>query len=75
MRYGCSDCERQKQKGHNYCRVCGFHLTKGYVQHVRVALAHYTNEKFCGYCGGEKHACSCVHPKSEQPGGATQDTA
>lgn len=56
----CSDCENYKQQGHNYCRMCGYHLTKGYVQYVRLAVAYNTNEKFCGYCGGKKNECSCV---------------
>lgn len=56
----CSNCENYKQQGHNYCRMCGNHLTKGYIQHVRLAVGYYTNEKFCGYCGGPKNACSCV---------------
>ena len=48
MKYGCGDCEEYKKSGHNYCRICGFHLTKGYVQYVRLALAYFTHEKFCG---------------------------
>ena len=55
----CSDCESYKQQGHNYCRMCGFHLTKGYVQNIRLAIIYNTNEKFCGYCGKERNNCSC----------------
>ena len=33
----CSRCEDYRSQGHNYCRVCGFHLTKDYVQRVKVA--------------------------------------
>ncbi len=58
----CDSCESYKKEGHNYCRMCGFHLTKGYVQSVRLAVGYYTNEKFCGYCGGPKHECSCIRP-------------
>ena len=56
----CGDCEKYGQQGHNYCRMCGNQLTKGYVPNVRVAVAYYTNEKFCGYCGGRKNECSCL---------------
>ncbi len=55
----CSKCDDYKKKGHNYCRMCGFHLTKGQVQHVRLALAYHVNEKFCGYCGDSKDKCTC----------------
>lgn len=55
----CSDCKKHEQQGDNYCRICGNHLTKGYVQNIWVAAAYYTNEKFCGYCGGLKNECSC----------------
>jgi hypothetical protein len=59
-RQQCSHCEDYKKQGHNYCRMCGFHLTKGYVQYVRLGVAYNTSEKFCGYCGGPKHECSCI---------------
>ncbi len=55
----CRDCEDYQRQGHNYCRMCGFHLTRGNVQHVRIAVIYNTSEKFCGYCGGLKHQCSC----------------
>lgn len=55
----CSHCDDYKKQGHNYCRMCGFYLTKGYVHNVRIAVVYNTNEKYCGYCGGEKHKCSC----------------
>src|SRR5438874_826028 len=41
--------DNYEKKGHNYCRMCGLHLRKGYVPYVRLALAYNTNEKFCGY--------------------------
>jgi len=56
----CPKCEEYKKQGHNYCRMCGFHLTKGYVQYARLATAYYTNEKYRGYCGGPKNNCKCV---------------
>lgn len=55
MKQKWEDCPDYKKRGHNYCRMCGFHLTKGYVQHVRIALIYNTNEKYCGYCGGLRH--------------------
>ena len=59
-RHQCSYCEDYKQQHHNYCRMCGFHLTEGHVPYVRLALIYNTNEKFCGYCGGPKDECPCV---------------
>lgn len=56
---GCKDCERYKKSGHNYCRMCGYHLTRGYVQNVRVAVAYNTSERFCGHCGTAKHVGNC----------------
>jgi hypothetical protein len=70
MSNGCKQCDKYKQRGHNYCRMCGFHLRKGYAPRARLALAYYTNEKFCGYCGGTKQACSCVQSKSDELGAA-----
>lgn len=55
----CPACDDYEKQGHNYCRMCGLHLRKGYVPYVRLALAYNTNEKFCGYCGGPKHKCKC----------------
>ena len=56
----CPKCESYKKQGHNYCRMCGYHLTKEYVQHVRKALSYLVKEKYCGYCGGPKNNCKCV---------------
>jgi hypothetical protein len=56
----CDRCDDYQRQNHNYCRMCGFHLTKGYVQDVRIAEVYRTDEKFCGYCGGKKHECKCV---------------
>ncbi len=56
----CRHCQDYKNQGHNYCRMCGFHLTKGYVQNVKVAGMYDSSEKFCGYCGGPKKQCSCT---------------
>lgn len=47
----CNYCDENESIGHNYCRSCGYHLTKGYVQSVKVTAVYNINEKFCGYCG------------------------
>lgn len=59
----CSHCEKYERQGHNYCRMCGFHLTAGYVQHVGVATIYHVNERFCGCCGGPAGRCRCVRGK------------
>lgn len=55
----CRDCDSYEKRGHNYCRMCGHYLKKGIVHHVRIATVYNTNEKYCGYCGGQKHNCNC----------------
>ena len=56
----CGECDKYAKEGHNYCRVCGYHLTKKYVQNVRLAVTYYSHEKFCGYCGGPRNNCKCM---------------
>ena len=55
----CSDCAQYAERGHNYCRQCGAHLTKGFVQNAPVREAFNASEKYCGYCGGRRDACGC----------------
>jgi hypothetical protein len=55
----CQYCDDYKARGHNYCRMCGFHLKKGQVQNVRIASGYSVSEKYCGYCGGPKYECKC----------------
>ena len=55
----CSECGKYREQGHNYCRMCGFHLTKGFVQYVRNAIVYNVNEKYCGYCGKPRKECKC----------------
>jgi RNA polymerase subunit RPABC4/transcription elongation factor Spt4 len=55
----CNNCEKYAKQGHNYCRICGFHLTKGYVQYIRIAVIYNSNEKYCGYCGKLRTNCKC----------------
>lgn len=53
----CRDCEEYRKQGHNYCRVCGYHLTKGLVQFVRLAHAYFTHEKL--NLGHDRHHLQC----------------
>lgn len=55
----CKACARYERTGHNYCRVCGFHLMAGFSQYDRISEAYDSDEKFCGYCGGPKNKCPC----------------
>jgi hypothetical protein len=55
----CKDCATYDRAGHNYCRLCGFHLMAGYSQYARLSEAYDPDEKFCGYCGGPKNNCPC----------------
>lgn len=55
----CKDCDSYAKAGHNYCRMCGFHLTQGYVQSVKIAVAYFIKEKYCGYCGKLRNNCKC----------------
>lgn len=55
----CQFCDQYRRDGHNYCRMCGFHLTKGYVQHMRIGHMYNSNEKYCGYCGKARAECKC----------------
>jgi hypothetical protein len=60
MDKNCKDCDKYKERGHNYCRMCGFYFKQGYVENVAIADAYHVNEKFCGYCGGPPNKCKCV---------------
>jgi len=55
----CKDCNTYKEKNHNYCRMCGYHIRKGRIHNVRIATAYNSREKFCGYCGAKKGECKC----------------
>lgn len=59
MNKKCANCEKYKGNGHNYCRMCGYHLTKGFVQHVKIAVVYHVNEKYCGHCGKKHDQCDC----------------
>jgi len=34
----CEYCEGYKDKGHNYCRICGYHVRKGLVNHAELPV-------------------------------------
>lgn len=55
----CKECNKYAKASHNYCKMCGFHLTMGFVQYVKIAVAYNTNEKYCGNCGKTKNICKC----------------
>jgi len=61
-KFNCNECEGYAKDGHNYCRVCGYHLTRGYSQNGPVAYAPMGHERFCGHCGGPKGNCKCTKP-------------
>lgn len=56
----CGDCSKYREEGHNYCRVCGNHLTAGTVQMPPRPVMYHTNEQYCGHCGGPKRLCKCL---------------
>ena len=56
----CPECARYESEEYNYCRVCGFHLTKGLVQTAPTSVIYSTHERFCGYCGGLRDTCECT---------------
>lgn len=55
----CDKCGDYKERGHNYCRMCGFHVRKGHVNNCRIATAYSTREKYCGCCSEERDKCKC----------------
>jgi hypothetical protein len=55
----CPRCDEYANAGHNYCRMCGNHLTKDFTQFTRIAVGYFTNEKYCGYCGKLRKNCKC----------------
>lgn len=56
----CSECDSYQKRGFNYCRMCGYYLTKGHTKFARKAVAYSTAEKFCGGCGQERREqCVC----------------
>ena len=61
----CGNCRQYKAQGHNYCRMCGSALNPGFAKHTRVAAGYMTNEKYCGYCGGNRFNCPCVSPAAD----------
>ena len=57
-RMSCSKCESYKRAGRNYCRVCGARVNP-HANHVRIAAAYSTDERYCGYWGQAREKCNC----------------
>ena len=55
----CGDCQTYEQAHHNYCRMCGYEFRPGQVKFVRIAVAYFINEKYCGSCGALRDDCKC----------------
>jgi hypothetical protein len=55
----CRDCDEYAKQGHNYCRMCGYYLTRTFARTARIAVAYFTTERFCGFCGEERDKCQC----------------
>ena len=53
----CPVCDAYRVQGHNYCRRCRFHLTRGFAQGALIAAGWMADEKYCGYCGAEHGKC------------------
>lgn len=51
MKYLCPFCEEYARNGHNYCRMCGSHLTVEQKQRAEVPVSCEASEKYCGHCG------------------------
>ena len=66
MSYNCDACEENKNIGHNYCRTCGYHITKGQTQNRKQLITYFTNEKYCGFCGGQKYKCKCTQTQDSK---------
>ena len=55
----CTECEASERVGHNFCRACGREFRPGVVRNVRVAVAYFSTDKYCGYCGKSREDCAC----------------
>ena len=64
-RYLCPDCEDYDTAGHNYCRICGSHLTAGKPMAAEVVAPYVDREKYCGYCGRPRDKCVGLHRHKE----------
>jgi hypothetical protein len=61
MKHLCPFCEEYARGGHNYCRMCGSHLTVEQPQRPEVAAEFEAAEKYCGHCGRNRLDCSGGH--------------
>jgi hypothetical protein len=64
QRHLCPYCEDYDTAGHNYCRMCGSHLTAGKPRSGEVHARYSAVEKYCGYCGKQRDKCGGVHGHS-----------
>lgn len=57
--YNCDRCKDYDKQGHNYCRVCNWHFTKGTHQRTKVLVSYFTDDKYCGHCDQKRHTGEC----------------
>ena len=57
----CPYCEEYARDGHNYCPMCGAHLTAEEKQQAEVPAAYEVHEKYCGHCGRPRSECGGRH--------------
>ena len=55
----CPSCDRNENAGHNYCRKCGLEFKPGFVKNARVAEVYFSDDEYCGFCGGPRYNCEC----------------
>jgi hypothetical protein len=60
-RFLCPYCIEYDQAGHNYCRMCGSHLSAAQERRPEVGAVHHLPEKYCGECGRERSLCEGQH--------------
>ena len=57
----CPFCDEYARNGHNYCRMCGSHLSPGREPRPEVPIIFEPAEKYCGHCGRQWAECSGRH--------------
>ena len=61
MKHLCPFCEEYFREGHNYCRMCGTHLTAEQGQQGEVPARLEGAEKYYGHCGRIVLECAGRH--------------
>lgn len=69
----CPFCDEYAQKGHNYCRMCGSHLSVGREPRPEVPAILEPAEKYCGHCGRQWVECAGRHGAPAFPIRPTSD--